>query len=149
MDERGDILAMLKRGFVTLSLVLFAMMAGLWFCVSRVSIISGERGGDSFRNDHVEAVGAEDGIDPELFSKNVREPVRGGAERLAVAARLREMQRTDDEGLVVETMPDGHQSIHLQGRFQHVTSLVRKDDGSMVPVCGKYLPVEEEEAVDE
>ena len=49
---------------------------------------------------------------------------------------LREGRRRDGNGLVVETMPDGHKSIDLQGRFQHVTSLVETADGRMVPVCG-------------
>ncbi len=60
----------------------------------------------------------------------------------AVRDRLLEMQRRDDVGLEIVTMPDGHQSIDLKGRFQHVTSLVVAEDGSLVPVCGGYLPVE-------
>lgn len=66
-----------------------------------------------------------------------------------VEARLREMVRRDDEGLVVETMPDGHQSIHLQGRFQHVTRLIENADGEMVAVCGGVLAGEEGEEAGE
>jgi hypothetical protein len=145
-----------------LALVLIAAVAGLWMGFpSGGGIVAGEKGADDGalnRDDGVEAVGApEDG--GEVFSGNVREPVSSASERLAAAAereaaeaRLREMQRRDDEGLVVETMPDGHQSIHLQGRFQHVTRLVEGADGKMVPVCGAYVPREageEREAADE
>jgi len=63
-------------------------------------------------------------------------------ESQAVKDRLQEMLRRDDEGLEVITMPDGHQSIHLKGRFQHVSRLVEAKDGTLVPACGAYLPVE-------
>lgn len=53
-----------------------------------------------------------------------------------VSKRLREMQRTDDDGLEVVTMPDGHKSIYLKGRFQHVTRLVVAEDGRLIPSCG-------------
>jgi len=71
---------------------------------------------------------------------------RAGDERpgeaQAVRDRLQEMLRRDDEGLEVITMPDGHQSIDLKGRFQHVSRLVEAKDGTLVPACGAYLPVE-------
>jgi hypothetical protein len=85
----------------------------------------------------------------ERFPRDSKVSARLGAESEAVRERLREMQRMDDDGLEVVTMPDGHQSIHLQGRFQHVTRLVAVEDGSLVPVCGGYLPGEKKEVEDE
>ena len=61
-------------------------------------------------------------------------------QRREARAQLREGLRRDDEGLVVETMADGHESIDLQGRFQHVTSLVETAEGEMVPMCSGVLP---------
>lgn len=86
----------------------------------------------------------------EVGRGDFRNAVRGDGERGAAVARvkeeeeeeeavaefLRESQRRDGEGLVVETFADGSQSIDLQGRFQHVTRLVETADGRMVPVCG-------------
>lgn len=83
-----------------------------------------------------------------VFSENTRKSDRAGegnlvaAEKEAMRARLREMLRRDDEGLEIVTMPDGHQSIDLKGRFQHVTRLVRAEDGTLVPVCGLHMPEE-------
>ncbi len=60
----------------------------------------------------------------------------------AVKNRLREMMRKDDDGLEIVTMPDGHKSIHLKGRFQHISRLVVAENGRLVPACGAYVPEE-------
>lgn len=61
----------------------------------------------------------------------------------AVKDRLREMSRRDDEGLELVTMPDGHQSIDLKGRFHHISSLVMAEDGTLVVSCGAYFDEED------
>ena len=98
--------------------------------------------------EHAEAIVAGERLSPrqrDFSEKNVVSEDPPG-ESVTVTARLREMQRRDDEGLEVVTMPDGHQSIDLKGRFQHVTRLVVAEDGSLVPVCG--VDFSEEEADD-
>ncbi len=60
----------------------------------------------------------------------------------AVKDKLREMMRRDDEGLEIVTMPDGHQSIDLKGRFKHVSRLVQGKDGKLVVACGEFSPEE-------
>ncbi|MGJ8644443.1 MAG: hypothetical protein ACSHX9_13625 [Luteolibacter sp.] len=145
-----------------LALVLIAAVAGLWLCFPGKGGLSGGEGvgsgewdGDAVEKANgVAVVSGSEEVEGER-SRNFRKTERGAGERLAnaesevVKARLREMQRRDDEGLMVETMPDGHQSIHLQGRFQHVTRLVETGDGRMVPVCGNYVPSAEIEVADE
>lgn len=144
-------------------LVLLAALAGLWLSLSVENDFSesegahlGVQSGDTV--EEVDEVALLSGFGEARGGRSVDflRATRGNAgkqvmnaEREAVEARLREMQRRDDEGLVVETMPGGHQSIHLQGRFQHVTRLVRAEDGRMVPVCGGYFQDGERESVNE
>ena len=39
--------------------------------------------------------------------------------------------RRDDEGLVIETLPDGTERMDLQGRFRDVLVAVRNPDGTI------------------
>lgn len=49
--------------------------------------------------------------------------------------RLAGMMRRDFDGLTVTTHPDGRRSIHLGGRFQHVSSVVTAADGKAHIKC--------------
>jgi len=50
-------------------------------------------------------------------------------------APLAIMMRRDFTGLTVTEHPDGRKSIHLGGRFQHVTRLVTLSNGQIIPKC--------------
>ena len=48
---------------------------------------------------------------------------------------LPEQMRWDDEGLEVEVHPDGMESIHLDGRFTHVSAAIRDENGEIQIQC--------------
>jgi len=48
---------------------------------------------------------------------------------------LPEQMRWDDEGLEVEVHPDGTESIHLDGRFTHVSAAIRNENGEIQIQC--------------
>ena len=142
-------------------------MAGVWYFLPRgVDVEGGEMTGGGAREEAkdqttiegrgslAEDADAEGGAN--VVSENFRKSERGDAgslpdpqgERAAMKAMLREARRRDDDGLFVETMPDGSGSIHLQGRFQHVTSLVENAEGEMVPMCGEHVAEAEVEKAD-
>ncbi|MEP2774479.1 MAG: hypothetical protein ABJQ29_15365 [Luteolibacter sp.] len=96
---------------------------------------AGGRATDDKDSDLVEEI-----FDVSRENGKAREERNTDGDTAAVRERLREMQRRDDEGLEMITLPDGHQSIDLKGRFQHVTQLVVAEDGTVVPVCGGHFP---------
>ena len=48
---------------------------------------------------------------------------------------LPEQMRWDDDGLEVEVHPDGTESIHLDGRFTHVSAAIRNENGDIQIQC--------------
>ena len=55
-------------------------------------------------------------------------------------AVLEQRMRTDSEGLGVVTHPDGHQSIHLNGRFLHMSAGFRDESGVLRIQCFTNYP---------
>jgi hypothetical protein len=48
---------------------------------------------------------------------------------------LKEKMRQDGEGLTEIKRPDGSRSIDLNGRFTHMSALVRDENGKLRPQC--------------
>ncbi len=137
-----------------LALTLLAVLVAVFFFLPRVGRGVASEADSDLEREEIESreagVVAEEGGAPEVnaLPGNARKTIRPGESDLektgreAARERLRDMLRRDDEGLEIVTMPDGHQSIDLKGRFHHVTRLVKAEDGTLVPVCGSHMPEE-------
>ena len=77
--------------------------------------------------------------DHRFSTKVVHEPATQAASPSAWVS-LEESMRMDDEGLVVEQCPEGHQVLHLGSRFHHVATASHSEAGGRRIQCFNHYP---------